>query len=45
MDGEVTIVASGGTVVYEYSVDGGLYQISPTFTGIGGGAITVGVID
>ncbi|MFT5822163.1 MAG: gliding motility-associated-like protein [Crocinitomix sp.] len=45
MDGEVTIVASGGTVAYLYNVDGGLDQVSPTFTGLGGGAITVGVVD
>lgn len=45
MDGEVIIVASGGTLAYQYNVDGGLYQVSPTFTGLGGGAITLTVVD
>ncbi len=45
MDGEVTIAASGGTVAYQYNVDGGAFQVSPTFTGLGGGPITVNVMD
>lgn len=45
MDGEVTINASGGTVAYQYRIDGGAYQLSPTFTGLGGGAIVAEVMD
>lgn len=45
MDGEITITASGGTPIYQYRVDGGAYQVSPLFTGLGGGAITVDVLD
>lgn len=45
MDGEITVLASGGTTAYQYRVDGGTYQLSPTFTGLGGGSITVDVMD
>lgn len=45
MDGEVTITTSGGTEAYQYRVDGGALQPSPTFTGLGGGPITVEVVD
>lgn len=45
MDGAITVSASGGTPGYQYSVDGGPYQISPTFTGLGGGIVTVDIMD
>jgi large repetitive protein len=45
MDGEITVTAIGGTPAYQYRVDGGAYQLSPTFTGLSGGSITVDVID
>lgn len=45
MDGEISIVASGGTAPYEYSIDGGPFQPSPDFTGLGGGDRTIIVRD
>ena len=45
MDGEISVVASGGTAPYQYSVDGGAYQVSPDFTGLDGGTITISVLD
>lgn len=45
MDGEITVVTSGGTAPNQYRVDGGAYQVSPTFTGLGGGPVTVDVMD
>ncbi len=33
-DGTVTLLATGGSGSYEYAVDGGTWQASPTFTGL-----------
>lgn len=45
MDGEVTVTASGGTAPYQYRIDGGGYQVSPVFTGLGGGAFSIEMMD
>jgi len=45
MDGEISIVASGGTAPYEYRIDGGPFQPSPDFTGLGGGDLSITVRD
>jgi gliding motility-associated-like protein len=44
-DGGVEVAASGGTTPYQYRVDGGIYQVSPIFTGLSGGTVTVEVMD
>jgi gliding motility-associated-like protein len=45
-DGEIEIIASGGTPILEYSVDGGLtYVVSNVFTGLSGGDYDVIVRD
>ncbi|PWK24731.1 T9SS type B sorting domain-containing protein [Maribacter polysiphoniae] len=42
----LTIIASGGTAPYEYSLDGGTtYQTTNTFTNLGGGSYTITVRD
>jgi hypothetical protein len=33
-DGEIVLIASGGTTAYTYSTDGITYQVSATFTGL-----------
>ena len=43
--GTITVIASGGTAPYEYSVDGGPYQASDLFTGLDAGPHTVIVRD
>lgn len=45
-DGEIEIVASGGTTPYEYSIDNGSnFQTNNTFTGLGGGSYDIVVED
>ncbi len=44
-DGSITASASGGTPVYQYSLNGAPYQNSPVFNGLGAGAYTVQVVD
>ncbi|MEI2738697.1 MAG: hypothetical protein V9F01_07920 [Chitinophagaceae bacterium] len=39
--GAVTVTATGGTPGYEYSLDGGTYQVSGTFTGLAAGPHSV----
>ncbi len=43
--GIVTITGSGGTPLYQYSLDGSAYQSSGTFTGLAAGNYTVTVRD
>ena len=44
-DGSINVVASGGTGVLQYSIDGFTYVLSNNFTGLGGGIYTVYVKD
>ncbi|HRX30599.1 MAG TPA: gliding motility-associated C-terminal domain-containing protein [Tenuifilaceae bacterium] len=45
-NGEIEIIASGGTPPLAYSIDGGTtYQSTNTFTGLGGGTYTIMVND
>lgn len=45
-DGTVTIAnVTGGVGTYEYSIDGVIYQTSPTFTGLAAGMYNAYVID
>jgi gliding motility-associated-like protein len=44
-NGTVTATPSSGIAPYTYSVDGGPYQASPTFTGLSAGVHTVTFID
>ncbi|GIV22858.1 MAG: hypothetical protein KatS3mg025_0517 [Bacteroidia bacterium] len=46
-DGSITVnvVAGSGTAPYEYSLNGGPYQASATFTGLSAGSYTVTVRD
>uniref|UniRef100_UPI003BF82389 beta strand repeat-containing protein n=1 Tax=Rubrolithibacter danxiaensis TaxID=3390805 RepID=UPI003BF82389 len=44
-DGEITITASGGTGSLSYSLDGGTYQSSNIFTGVGAGSHTISIKD
>jgi hypothetical protein len=41
----IIVNATGGTVPYVYSIDGGSYQTSNQFTGVGEGAHTISVKD
>lgn len=43
--GSVTVNATGGTPTYEYSLDGGTYQSSGSFTGLTPGSHTVSAKD
>ena len=43
--GEATINISGGTAPYEYSLDGGAFQMSNTFTNLAGGIYTLDIRD
>ncbi len=43
--GSVTITASGGLAPYTYSINGGTFQTSPTFTGLTGGTKTITIKD
>lgn len=44
-DGSMTVIASGGTPAYQYSLDGENFQSDPTFTGLVAGTYTVVVLD
>ena len=44
-NGQVTILAGGGTSPYQYSLDGGPYQVSPTFMGLTAGSYIVTIRD
>lgn len=44
-DGELTVAGSGGTSPYQYSLSGGPYQPSGTFTNLAAGSYTVTVKD
>jgi hypothetical protein len=44
-DGELTVAGSGGTPTYQYSLSGGPFQPSGTFTNLAAGAYTVTVKD
>lgn len=44
-DGTITLTPSGGNVAYEYSLNGGAYQASNVFSGLGVGAYTILVRD
>ena len=44
-DGEITALATGGTPVYQYSINGGLLQFSPVFSGLNSGTYTIDYID
>jgi len=43
--GAVTITGSGGTLPYEYSLDGGAYQSSGSFSNLSAGSYTITVQD
>ncbi|MBU3713878.1 MAG: T9SS type A sorting domain-containing protein [Ferruginibacter sp.] len=44
-DGEITVTATGGTGTLEYSINGGAYQSSNVFSGLGAGTYTLSVKD
>ena len=44
-NGYITVNPAGGTSPYQFSLNGGPNQLSPTFTGLGAGSYTVAVID
>ncbi|MGC9331023.1 MAG: beta strand repeat-containing protein, partial [Bacteroidales bacterium] len=44
-NGILEVTATGGTITYEYSLDGGTPQSSGLFTGLSGGTYTLEVID
>jgi len=44
-DGVITVNATGGTPLYEYSLDGGAYQSNNSFTGLSDGTYTISVRD
>lgn len=44
-DGAINVTARGGTGILRYSLNGGTYQTSRTFSGLAGGAYTVYVKD
>ena len=44
-NGSITVSASGGTIGYQYSLNGGPNQLSPTFNSIGAGTYTITVTD
>jgi hypothetical protein len=43
--GSITLVASGGTGTLQYSLNGGIFQTSPVFTGLANGSYTVTIKD
>ena len=45
-DGEISLMASGGTSPYQYSIDGGLtYQSSNIFNGLSAGLYNISIMD
>lgn len=44
-DGIITLTGTGGTLPYEYSINGGAYQSSGTFTGLNAGSHTINIRD
>ncbi|MEL6273797.1 MAG: SprB repeat-containing protein, partial [Bacteroidota bacterium] len=41
----ITVTPNGGTPGYTYSLNGGTFQVSNTFSGLGGGTYTITVMD
>jgi gliding motility-associated-like protein len=44
-NGTITVFASGGSVPYQYAIDGGAVQASNVFTGLTAGTHSIGVTD
>jgi len=44
-NGTITVFASGGTLPYQYSINGGALQASNVFTGLAAGTYSVKVVD
>lgn len=44
-DGSISVSVSGGSMPYQYSLDGINYQVEDTFTGLSEGSYTVTVLD
>ncbi len=44
-NGSITVTPSGGVSPYQYSLNGGAYQASPTFTGLCAGAYNITIRD
>jgi len=44
-DGAITVTASGGETPYQYSINGGTFQSSGAFSGLGGGTFTITLQD
>lgn len=44
-DGSIAVTGSGGSIPYQFSINGGAYQSSGTFSQLGGGTFTVSVRD
>jgi hypothetical protein len=44
-DGSIVVAGTGGSESYQYSLNGGTYQSSTTFAGLGGGTYTITVRD
>ncbi len=38
-DGTITVAGTGGTTAYQYNINGGAYQPSPVFGGLGAGTL------
>ncbi|MCX7607122.1 MAG: gliding motility-associated C-terminal domain-containing protein, partial [Bacteroidia bacterium] len=45
MNGSITVTVTGGTPPYQYSLNGGALQNSPTFSGLAAGTYTITVQD
>ena len=43
--GSISVIGSGGTAPYEYTIDGDTYQTSNTFTNLPAGTYTIAVLD
>lgn len=44
-NGQISVIAQGGSPVYAYSINNGLFQASPTFTGLASGNYILNVKD
>lgn len=44
-NGSITVSASGGSGIYQFSLNGGSNQLSPTFSGIGASTYTITITD